>query len=210
MTIYLYSKSESFTEHMNNVISAHVTYRTDLGLIKASESDIILIHGGSYPDVVIQEALREYSALPCSFAVADDLPDLGKMLRYTHLGINAYCNAYMAKPHYEQLFLMLKEGQSWYPPELLSQALSLAHSSVRPEDNDEQLKELTDRQKEIALSIAEGKSNKQVAEECGIAEQTVKSHLTQIFNKLNVTDRIGLVIYLKQLNLLPGNKRQPE
>lgn len=195
---------------MNKVISTHVTYRTDIGQIKAGESDVVLIHGASYTDIAIQEALREQAQLSCALAITDDLPDLGKMLRYTNLGVKAYCNSYMAKPHYEQLFLMLEGGHSWFPPELLSQALSLAHSSVRPDDNDEQLSELTSRQKEIALSIVEGKSNKLIAEEYGIAEQTVKSHLTQIFNKLNVADRMGLVIHLKRLNLLSGNRRKPE
>lgn len=208
MNIYIYSKSESFNEHMNKVIASHVTFRSDLSVLKAGASDIVLIHGASFTDAAIQGALRDSASLSCSFAIADDLPDLGKMLRFTNIGIQGYCNAYMAKPHYDQLVLMLGEGHSWYPPELLSQALSIAHSSVSPEDSDEQLNELTSRQKQIALSIAEGKSNKIVAEECGIAEQTVKSHLTQIFAKLNVPDRIGLVIQLKRLNLLGSNRRK--
>jgi DNA-binding NarL/FixJ family response regulator len=209
MIIYIYSKSDSFNEHMSKIIGVHVTYRSDLSVLKAGTSDIVLIHEASFSDVAIQEALRENASLSCSLAIADDLPDLGKMLRYTNLGIKGYCNAYMAKPHYDQFVLMLGEGHSWYPPELLSQALSIAHSSVSPDDSDEQLNELTSRQKQIALSIADGKSNKIVAEECGIAEQTVKSHLTQIFTKLKVPDRIGLIIHLKRLNLLGSNRRKP-
>ena len=207
MTTYIYSKSDAFKEHLKEVVGESIVFRTDLGTLKANDTGTILIHSASYTDLTIQDALRTHIASSCVFAVADDLPDIGKMLRYTHLGIKGYCNAYMVRQHYEQLFSMLNAGQSWYPPELLSQALSLAHSSVRPEEIDDQLNELTLRQKEIALSIAEGKSNKIVAEDCGIAEQTVKSHLTQIYTKLNVADRLGLVIYIKSLNVLGSNKR---
>lgn len=205
MTVYIYSKSESFKAHIDQVMGSHVRHRSDLLSLKATMDDVVIIHASSYSDLQLTDLLKQHSDL--RIAIADDLPDLGKMLRYTNLEVSAYCNAYMAKSHYSQLVLMLEEGHSWFPPSLLSQALALAHSSVRPEESDEQLNELTARQKQIALSIAEGKSNKVVAEECGIAERTVKSHLTQIFNKLNVSDRVGLVIYLKKLNLLNSNKR---
>lgn len=210
MTIYIYSTSDSFNAHIKSVVSAHITYRPDLKLLRSGHSGIVLIHGDSFNDTAIQDVLADIEASSGTVAIAEELPDLGNMLRYTNLGVGGYCNAYMAKPHYDQLLLMLKEGHSWYPPELLSQALSIAHSSVRPEDSDEQLNELTLRQREIALSIAEGKSNKVVAGEYGIAERTVKSHLTQIFTKLKVSDRIGLVLYLKRLNVLGRNRRKSD
>ena len=208
MTIFIYSKSESFKEHINKVLGTQVSHRSDLSAIKANDADMLLIQASSYSDLQLTQVLRDQVAL--TIAIADEMPDLGKMLRYTNLGVNSYCNAYMAKAHYEQLMIMLEQGNSWFPPELLSQALAVAHSSVRPEENDEQLIELTARQKQIALCIADGKSNKMVADECGIAEGTVKSHVTQIYNKLNVTDRLGLVVYLKRLNLLASTKRKVE
>lgn len=186
---------------------AHATFRSDLDNIKAAAGDVVLIHGDSFAEQNLTEALRDSATRSYAVAIAEEFPDLGKMLRYANLGVNGYCNAYMAKAHYEQLALMLQSGQSWFPPALLSQALSVAHTSVRPEESHEQLLELTSRQRQIALCIAEGKSNKDIAEECGIAERTVKSHLTQIFDKLNVSDRIGLVIHLKKLNMLGSNKR---
>lgn len=210
MIIYIYTKSDSFKEHIKKVMGFHVTYRSDLATMKAGLGDIIVIHASSYSDLNLSDILRDNANASLAIAIADDLPDIGKMLRYTNLGVKGYCNSYMAKAHYDQLVLMLKDGHSWFPPALLSQALSLAHSSVRPEESDEQLLELTSRQKQIALCIAEGKSNKVVAEECGIAEGTVKSHITQIFNKLNVSDRVGLVIHLKELNLLGRNRRKTD
>ncbi|PFJ18877.1 DNA-binding response regulator [Bacillus cereus] len=55
--------------------------------------------------------------------------------------------------------------------------------------------ELTEREYEILLLIAEGKSNQEVAEELFIALKTVKTHVSNILNKLNVSDRTQAVIY---------------
>ena len=48
---------------------------------------------------------------------------------------------------------------------------------------------------EILLLIAEGKSNQEIADELFIALKTVKTHVSNILNKLNVSDRTQAVIY---------------
>ena len=48
---------------------------------------------------------------------------------------------------------------------------------------------LTRREKEIAMAAILGKSDREIADECGIAYTTVRTHLTHIFEKLNVSGR---------------------
>ncbi|GAB6442544.1 response regulator transcription factor [Bacillus cereus] len=55
--------------------------------------------------------------------------------------------------------------------------------------------DLTEREFEILLLIAEGKSNQEIADELFIALKTVKTHVSNILNKLNVIDRTQAVIY---------------
>lgn len=55
--------------------------------------------------------------------------------------------------------------------------------------------DLTERECEILLLIAEGKSNQEIADELFIALKTVKTHVSNILNKLNVNDRTQAVIY---------------
>ncbi|GAB6510386.1 response regulator [Bacillus cereus] len=55
--------------------------------------------------------------------------------------------------------------------------------------------DLTEREFEILLLIAEGKSNQEIANELFIALKTVKTHVSNILNKLNVSDRTQAVIY---------------
>ncbi len=48
---------------------------------------------------------------------------------------------------------------------------------------------LTDRETEVLISIARGRMNKQIALELGIAERTVKTHVSNILGKLSLADR---------------------
>jgi len=63
-------------------------------------------------------------------------------------------------------------------------------------DPDETRREsLTDRELQVITLIAEGLKNKQIAQRLFISETTVTHHLSSIFSKLDVSDRLELVIY---------------
>jgi two-component system nitrate/nitrite response regulator NarL len=63
-------------------------------------------------------------------------------------------------------------------------------------DPDETRKEsLTEREHQVISLIAEGLKNKQIAQRLFISETTVTHHLSSIFSKLDVSDRLELVIY---------------
>jgi len=55
---------------------------------------------------------------------------------------------------------------------------------------------LTEREREIVRLVATGQKNREVGATLSISERTVKTHLTNIFQKLGVRDRVGLVMYV--------------
>lgn len=57
---------------------------------------------------------------------------------------------------------------------------------------------LTHREQEITLLVAAGNSNKQIARALNITERTVKAHLTEIFRKLGISDRLMLAVYFSK------------
>ncbi len=59
------------------------------------------------------------------------------------------------------------------------------------------LTNLTNREYEIAMLVGRGESNKRIANRLDITERTVKAHLTEIFRKLQITDRIKLALMMK-------------
>jgi two-component system nitrate/nitrite response regulator NarL len=54
---------------------------------------------------------------------------------------------------------------------------------------------LTDRQMEIVTAIVAGSTNRQIADKLGISEDTVKQHLTSIFDKCGVSSRVELAMF---------------
>lgn len=63
---------------------------------------------------------------------------------------------------------------------------------------------LTPREREIAAMVAEGDSNKVIAGKLTITDRTVKAHLTSIFHKLNIQDRLQLALYVNKEVQLDG------
>lgn len=57
---------------------------------------------------------------------------------------------------------------------------------------------LTQREREIAQMVASGESNKIIARHLNITERTVKAHLTTIFQKLHMHDRLQLALYVNR------------
>jgi DNA-binding NarL/FixJ family response regulator len=62
---------------------------------------------------------------------------------------------------------------------------------------------LTPRELEIVAEVADGSTNKNIAEKLSIAEQTVKHHLTSIFQKVGVANRLELAVYAMHRGIVP-------
>jgi NarL family two-component system response regulator LiaR len=82
-------------------------------------------------------------------------------------------------------------GQSVLEPEVTGKMML----KMRQKQNTDLHEELTGREMEILLLIAEGKSNQEIADELFIALKTVKTHVSNILSKLQVQDRTQAVIY---------------
>jgi DNA-binding NarL/FixJ family response regulator len=58
---------------------------------------------------------------------------------------------------------------------------------------------LTDKELEVAYEVSRGQSNKEISETLSVSERTVKAHLTDIFKKLNVRDRVQLALLMNNI-----------
>jgi DNA-binding NarL/FixJ family response regulator len=70
-------------------------------------------------------------------------------------------------------------------------------AAATPRISPDKLATLTRRERDIVTLLADGATNKQVAVELDISERTVKGHLSNVFMKLGVSDRLKLVLFLK-------------
>lgn len=90
------------------------------------------------------------------------------------------------------------EGQSILEPEVTGKIMN----RMRTKKEEPLHTQLTAREKEILLLIAQGKTNQEIADELIIAIKTVKVHVSNILGKLEVQDRTQAVIYAFQHELI--------
>jgi DNA-binding NarL/FixJ family response regulator len=91
----------------------------------------------------------------------------------------------------------LLSGALWLPQHFLNQIIGNANQAL-PKKATPVFDALSTREKEVALAVCEGLSNKNIAANLGVSERTVKQHLTNIFQKLNISDRMQLLIVSRQ------------
>ncbi|HEY8184916.1 MAG TPA: response regulator transcription factor [Pyrinomonadaceae bacterium] len=94
-------------------------------------------------------------------------------------------------------------GEVWVDRATMGSVLhEMTRKNVIQRDPDQdKIKTLTDREHQVIALIAEGLKNKQIATRLFISETTVTHHLSSIFSKLEVSDRLELVIYAFGHNL---------
>lgn len=86
------------------------------------------------------------------------------------------------------------QGEVWLDRSVLGGVLDkMTHPEVDPEK--ERIDSLTDKERAVISLIAEGLKNKQISQRLYISESTVTHHLSSIFAKLDVSDRLELLIY---------------
>lgn len=95
----------------------------------------------------------------------------------------------------------VNNGQSFIQPNLTKELVRefnrvTLHEKEKTEDNN-----LTSREVEVLGLIAEGMINKEIAKQLYISEKTVKNHVSNIFKKLDVSDRTQAAIYAFKHNI---------
>jgi two-component system, NarL family, nitrate/nitrite response regulator NarL len=88
-------------------------------------------------------------------------------------------------------------GQYWIAHEAVSDLVAALRESrpVSASQPSPQRFKLTPRELEIVRAVVSGQSNKDIASRLGVAEPTVKHHLTSVFDKLGVSNRLELALF---------------
>jgi DNA-binding NarL/FixJ family response regulator len=88
------------------------------------------------------------------------------------------------------------EGELWADTSTMTQVVESLSRKYRVERRpDKDRKELSERELEVVALVASGLRNKEIANKLFISEQTVKTHLSNIFQKLEINDRLELALY---------------
>jgi two-component system nitrate/nitrite response regulator NarL len=100
-------------------------------------------------------------------------------------------------------------GEVWIERSMMANLLNaISHAHRLPVINPEMehIKQLSDRERQVIQLIGLGLKNKQIAAQLYISEVTVRHHLTSIFNKLGVSDRLELLVFAHRSGLNSTDK----
>jgi two-component system NarL family response regulator len=127
-------------------------------------------------------------------------------------GVRGCCRRETEPEQLKSVVIAIQQGELWIRRSLswhlLNELVTITQEKNRIKQAvSELLANLTRREYEIATLVGNGESNKQIARRLAITERTVKAHLTEVFRKLDVADRLKLALIVKG-SISPHNSPQ--
>jgi len=159
--------------------------------------DLILLHR-SIVDMAAFAQLRLASPLSKFFLLSDQ-PNEEEGLVFLKLGIVGYGNTYISQARLLEAIRVISGGAVWLGQKviqkLIMESYSKAKEQARPETG-QSLGGLTPAEHKVAVMVARGQSNLEIAYNLKISERTVKAHLTSIYEKTKTGSRLSLALLM--------------
>lgn len=127
----------------------------------------------------------------CPVVVLSNMPGNDEGLVAFSAGAVGYCNALALPDVLRQVGSVVEQGGLWIGQELMRRLFG-AIAARTSQTKAPGLDDLSPRERQVAVAVAHGGTNKEIARVMGITERTVKAHLSAIFEKLGVRDRLQL------------------
>lgn len=138
------------------------------------------------------------------FVVMAERPDDREAVEALKAGALGYCGRSVETPLIGKMMEAIQKGELWVRRGVM---LALLRELIPPPTDrerrrgggiDARLQPLTPREREIAYLVSAGAKNKDIAVSLSITETTVKAHLTAIFRKLGIPDRLRLALMISE------------
>lgn len=121
------------------------------------------------------------------------------LIKAVDIGANGYILKDSGSVELKQAISMIMENDSYIQPSLLP---ALNSRLINRDIDKEKLNSLTKREVEILTQVAGGMFNKEIANNLNISERTVKNHISNIFKKIDVSDRTQAAVFAIRNNIV--------
>ena len=121
------------------------------------------------------------------------------LMKAVDIGVDGYILKDSESAELKKAIFSIVEGENYIQPSLIP---SLNSKMIEKNRDEGKIESLTRRELEVLKLLAVGMYNKEVAEKLNISERTVKNHVSNIFKKIEVTDRTQAAVFAIRNNLI--------
>ena len=121
------------------------------------------------------------------------------LMKAVDIGVDGYILKDSESAELKKAIFSIVEGENYIQPSLIP---SLNSKMIEKNRDEGKIESLTKRESEVLKLLAVGMYNKEVAEKLNISERTVKNHVSNIFKKIEVTDRTQAAVFAIRNNLI--------
>lgn len=201
MKILLHTSSQALNNEIKAKLKEHNlshSAATDLTLDRVASNgfDVVFIDLNGNMKEFVSEILSINSQ--ARIFVLSREPNFSEGREYLALGIKGYGNAHMQAVHFNDALDIMGRGDVWLYPEFIQSMIMMMTRENLTQKSSNALEKLTSKEKDVANLIYEGLTNQEIADSCGITLRTVKAHISAIFEKTGVKDRINLVLLMRK------------
>ncbi|MDO6449168.1 response regulator transcription factor [Oceanobacillus profundus] len=193
-------------------VSAYLSAQSDIDVVAEADDGAPAVELALKlrPDIILMDlVMKEMDGIEATKKIIEKWPEAKIIIVTSFLddekvypALEAGATSYMLKTskasEIAKAIRATHGGQSILEPEVTGKIMN----RMRHKPEAALHEQLTEREMEILLLIAQGKANQEIADELFIALKTVKVHVSNILGKLEVQDRTQAVIYAFQKNLV--------
>jgi DNA-binding NarL/FixJ family response regulator len=211
------------------VVDDHALFRRGLQMVLGAEDDIEVVGEASdgtealkvaaetTPDIVLMDVrMPRRGGIDATMAIKDAVPSAkiimltisdeeGDLFDAIKAGAMGYLLKEISIEEVASAVRAVFTGQSLISPSMASKLLTEFATMVRKDDDRQQqvpTPRLTDREMEVLKLVAKGMNNRDIAKKLFISENTVKNHIRNILEKLQLHSRMEAVVYAVREKLL--------
>lgn len=114
------------------------------------------------------------------------------LIKAVDIGVDGYILKDSESAELRKAIQVIMNGENYIQPKLIP---SLNRKLLSRDVDKEKIELLTDRELEVLIQVAKGMFNKEIATSLNISERTVKNHISNIFKKIDVSDRTQAAVF---------------